>query len=132
MNEVDQTSVAFKQVVVTLDELIEHVVRTGAATPRQVRRAAQQLGVEADLTRLGDLLAAARHALVVEGPADEWHVLHPPMCEAIKSMCPYESAGRVRADGPVAGCGTYFVRLEPSDMPGLPEKAVLVMGDKVA
>jgi hypothetical protein len=132
MNEVDQNTLAFNQVAVTLDELIGHLIRTGTTTPRQVLHAAQQLGVEAELTELFDLLVTERHAFVLEGPADEWRVLHPPMCETIKSLCPYESAERVRADRAVTGSGTYEVRLEPGDIYGLRENAVLVIGDKVA
>ena len=88
MTEAEQTAVTFKRLAVTLDVLIERVRRTGAATPLHVLQAAEQLGVEAELRELSDLLIAARHAFVVEGPADEWHVLHPPMCEKISRCVP--------------------------------------------
>jgi hypothetical protein len=132
VNDVDPSAVPFKRVAVMLDELIEHVRRTGATAPGQVLKAAQQHGVEAELRELGELLIAARHVFVMIGSADEWRVLHPPVCEPIKSLCPYESAGRVRADRAITREGTYEVRLEGGDIYGLREGAVLVIGDKVA
>ena len=54
---------------------------------------------------------APDHRFVMQGPSEEWHVLHPPACEAAKSSCPYETATRVRTDG--LNCeGTYGVRLD--------------------
>jgi hypothetical protein len=115
-------------------DLLERVDKIAAKTPRQVTRAAHQLGVSFELDQLRQLMIVARHVFVFGPtiPADEWKVLHPPLCEPIKSICPYELARRVRTDGrkTIEGkrAAMFWVTLDPSD-PTVEGGDTLVVGD---
>jgi len=85
---------------------------------------------------LRELMLVARHAFVLglSIPADGWRVLHPPVCEPIKSICPYELARHVRADGLKTISGKheamFWVTLDPGD-PTVDGGGTLVVGKRV-
>jgi hypothetical protein len=117
-------------------DLLERVDDIGAKTQWQVTRAAHQLGVSSELDQLRQLMIVARHVFVfgLTIPADEWRVLHPPLCEPIKSICPYELARHVRTDGMKTIGGKrgamFWVTLDPGD-PTVEGGDTLVVGDRV-
>jgi len=117
-------------------DLLERVDNIGAKTPRQVTRAAQQLGVSSELNQLRQLMIVALHVFVfgLTIPADEWRVLHPPLCEPIKSICPYQLARSVRTDGVKTIGGKreamFWVTLDPGD-PTVEGGDTLVVGHPV-